>query len=263
MEIFFPLSIPQKRSQRKACRACTLGLTVFPLCLILIAVILDYSGIDLWWESLFHNDAAQIWPFRDHWLFEGVIHEGGRKLNICMAALWLAAFAGASLRPSLKKYKKPLIYFLTATAAGPLIVGGLKAVTHIYTPWDIAPFSGPFPYIHLFDPAPTGLPAGGAFPAGHASGGYAFVSLYFFMDIPALSLKRMKPMGLMAGLILGGIYGIGQQVRGAHFPSHDLFSLVICWYSAFFLYFLFYPKQWRKAFPWLIRFLKPRRPVLP
>ena len=245
VEIF----IPQPhiyREKRTLRRARILRLAVLPLCLILAAVLLEYSGADLWWESLFHDGGA--WPWRDHWLFERVIHEGGRQLNICVGVLWLAAFLGASLRPSFKKFRKPLLFFLAATAAGPVIVGSLKAVTHIYSPWDITPFSGSLPYIRLLDPFPPGLPAGQAFPAGHASGGYAFVSLYFLMDIQKPARKRLKWLGLAVGLILGGVYGIGQQVRGAHFPSHDLFSLAICWYSSLFMYALFYPKQWRELF---------------
>ena len=74
-----------------------------------------------------------------------------------------------------------MIYFLIASAAGPIIVGFLKQTTHIYTPWKIKHFSGPLPYIRLFDPVPGHLPVGRAFPAGHASGGYAFLSLYFLL----------------------------------------------------------------------------------
>jgi len=28
------------------------------------------------------------------------------------------------------------------------------------------------------------------------------------------------------------VFAATQEVRGAHFLSHDLFSLVICWYAA-------------------------------
>ncbi|NOX32557.1 MAG: phosphatase PAP2 family protein, partial [Deltaproteobacteria bacterium] len=143
---------------------------------------------------------------------------------------------------SLKSLKKLLVFFLVSSAAGPLIVSAGKHLTHIYTPWELKIFSGTQPYIRLFDHVPNGMPVGEAFPAGHASGGYAFFSLYFLM----LHLRSpYRIYGLLFGLILGLIFGTGQQIRGAHFPSHDLFTLVICWYSAFIFYYIFYPKEWR------------------
>ncbi len=222
-----------------------LWMTALPVLIVFLSIIIENSGLDIWWESLFFDASTLSWPLRDHWLFEKVIHEGGRLFNIFIAGRWLLIFITTFLHKPLKKYQKPMLYFIVAAATGPVIVGILKQTTHIYTPWDIIPFSGEYPYIHLFDTVPEGLPAGEAFPSGHASGGYAFFSLYFLLH----QLKSPhKKYGIAAGLILGGIYGFGQQVRGAHFPSHDLYSLVICWYAAFLIYFLFYPKQWRELF---------------
>jgi membrane-associated PAP2 superfamily phosphatase len=39
---------------------------------------------------------------------------------------------------------------------------------------------------------------------------------------------------------LGVIFGLAQQARGAHFLSHDLVSLGICWLCAAFWCRLFY-----------------------
>ena len=220
-------------------------MAVLPIFILGVAVLFEYSGLDIWWESHFFDSARRSWPYRDHWLTEQILHEGGRLFNIAASGIWLIGFVATVLIRSFKKYQAPLLYFLIASAAGPAIVGILKHITHIYTPWDIIPFAGSLPYIRLFDPVPNGLPAGQAFPAGHASGGYAFFSLYFLLDRFGSPLKRY---GIAAGLLLGGLYGFGQQVRGAHFPSHDLFSMIICWYSSFVIYYFFYPKQWRALF---------------
>lgn len=216
--------------------------TCFPMVLLLMAIWLEYSGFDLWWVSHFYDYQNHSWPFRDHWLFDTLIHGGGRYFDMGAAVVWVILFLLTFFLKSLKKHRKILAYFLTAAVAGPLIVGAGKHLTHIYTPWDLNLFSGTLPYIRLFDPVPNGMPVGGAFPAGHASGGYAFFSLYFVM----LYLRSPhRVYGLLFGLGMGLIFGIGQQVRGAHFPSHDLFSLVICWYAALIFYYLFFPKEWR------------------
>ena len=220
-------------------------MAVAPFFLILTAIYFEYSGFDLWWISHFYDGQTRSWPFRNHWLFETVIHHWGRHLDLAAGLVWLVVFALSFFSPALKNKRLLMVYFLVATGAGPLLVGVGKHLTHIYTPWDLALFSGPLPHIRLFDPVPQGLPVGHAFPAGHASGGYAFVSLYFVMD--HLGFCR-KIYGLMTGLGLGLIFGLGQQVRGAHFPSHDLFTLVICWYAALVFYRIFFPQKW----PWAV-----------
>ena len=218
-------------------------MTVFPLFFIFMGISLEYSGFDVWWIAHFYDEQSKSWPFRDHWLFDTIIHDWGRSFDILVAALWLISFFLTCLLNRLKKYRKIMLYFLIAAAAGPLIVGAGKQITHIYTPWDLEIFSGTLPYIRLFDPVPKGMPIGEAFPSGHASGGYAFFSLYFFL----LNMgSPYRKYGFLFGLGLGLLFGIGQQVRGAHFPSHDLFSLVICWYAALIFYFILYPKKWRR-----------------
>ncbi len=44
----------------------------------------------------------------------------------------------------------------------------------------------------------------------------------------------------MIGLVAGLIFGISQQLRGAHFLSHDLWSLTICWLVALGFFYLFF-----------------------
>lgn len=86
-------------------------------------------------------------------------------------------------------------------------------------------FGGNEPYIHILQPRPSYLPYSQCFPAGHASVGYAWVALYYFLRH---SRPHYRYAGLAAGLIGGAILGFTQQLRGAHFMSHDLTTLFIC-----------------------------------
>ncbi|MFH1216088.1 MAG: phosphatase PAP2 family protein [Pseudomonadota bacterium] len=212
------------------------------LFLLLLGTAFEYSGLDLWWVSHFYDFPSQNWLFKHHWFFDSVIHTGGQWLVKIMALMWLIAFIMTFFRQSMKPFRKILVYFIVATAAGPLLVNLGKQFTHIYTPWDLQIFHGEQPYIRLFDTVPDGAPVGHAFPAGHSSGGFAFLSLYFLMKHHDSLYSRY---GLFFGLCLGLVFGLGQQVRGAHFPSHDLFSLAICWGAGMTVYFAFYPDQWR------------------
>ena len=78
--------------------------------------------------------------------------------------------------------------------------------------------------------AATGAAAGagvaGAAGAAAASAGFAFVGGYF-------ALRRRQPraarLWLAASLAAGLILGAAQQVRGAHFMSHTLWTGWLCW----------------------------------
>ncbi len=216
-------------------------MVAFPLFLLLVAVIFEYAGVDTWWISHFHDFNDHSWPHREEWLFNDVIHSGGRRLDQIIVLIWVLTFISASLNKNARRYRKILLFFFCATISGPIVVNMLKHLTHIYTPWDLRIFGGDRPYIRLLDPVPDNAPIGHAFPAGHASGGYCLFSLYFVM-LRSRSSHRFS--GFLLGMALGLVFGLGQQIRGAHFPSHDLFSMVICWYAAMAVYFLFYPEEW-------------------
>lgn len=210
---------------------------IFPLALLVLAVFVEYAGVDLWLSAHFYDPRGHVWPLKHHWLTSGVLHVGGQYLDKAVGLAWFVVFVSSFYNQQVQPFRKVLVFFFCAAGAGPLVVGLLKHLTHIYTPWDLQIFHGSHPYIRLFDPVPTGATIGSAFPAGHASGGYAFMCLYFV-------LLRSKPAyrfhGLFLGVVLGFIYGVGQQLRGAHFFSHDIFSLVICWYASLAVYLIFY-----------------------
>lgn len=204
-----------------------------PLIIVVFAVVAEYSGLDLFLARLFFDPATQTWPLKSNFITAGVLHKGGRDLVLYIMIGVLLVFVLSFLIKKMRPYRKGAGYLLAGSLLGPAIVALLKSSTHIYTPWSLELFGGDKPYIRLFDAAPDGLPIGEAFPGGHSSGGFAFLSLFFLLTVYR---PRYRYYGLAAGLLLGSIFAIAQELRGAHFLSHDLFSLVICWYSALIVY---------------------------
>jgi len=71
--------------------------------------------------------------------------------------------------------------------------------------------------------------SGGCFPAGHASAGFAFIGGFFALRH---TLPRTARRWLAGALAAGLVLGLAQQVRGAHYMSHTLWTAWLCWASA-------------------------------
>jgi len=110
-----------------------------------------------------------------------------------------------------------------------VIVSVLKQHTGVDCPWDLQRYGGDRMVLGLFESRPLSMGRAACFPAGHASAGYGWIAAYF-------ALASVRPgwrwWGLGVGLFTGVVFGFGQQIRGAHFFSHDLWTLTLSWLSA-------------------------------
>ncbi|UWX03651.1 phosphatase PAP2 family protein [Pseudoxanthomonas sp. NC8] len=199
---------------------------VWPLLAAVLASAVLMHGGDRWLaDLLFHLEGGR-WALRNHWLTSGLIHGGGR---IASTLAWLAVlglYLRALRRADQASLRRPLLYLLVAVALGAGAVSALKSITHVDCPWDLVGYGGARTPLKMFAPLPAGARAGACYPAGHASAGYAWVALYF----AALRWwPRWRWHGLAIGLAAGLLFGIGQQLRGAHFLSHDVATLAVCW----------------------------------
>ena len=211
----------------------------WPLALLIVAaLVLTMTDTDLrvarW---MFFDVGHGHWPGAGNGWSGGVIHTGGRWLirGIVAAAavLWVSTF----IRGRWLRWRRPAGYFVVATVLSTGLVGLLKQVTNVDCPWDLIPFGGQFPYIPLFADRPDALRLARCFPAAHASSGYALMALYF---VGLERSRRWSRIGLAVGITTGLVFGIAQQLRGAHFLSHDLWSAVIVWCTALSAYCLLF-----------------------
>lgn len=202
----------------------------WPLLAFLAAnLLLVVLGGDRWIaDGLFAAEGGR-WALQDSIVTTTLIHIGGKRLS---ALAWVAVVAAVLLAwrvPRLRAYRDPLLRLAGAVLLSTALVSVLKHLTHMDCPWDMQGYGGLRPYLDLFDPRPSGLRSSGCFPAGHASAGYAWVALYFFARAVA---PRWRWRALWVGLGAGLLFGVSQQLRGAHFLSHDAWTLMLCWLSA-------------------------------
>jgi membrane-associated PAP2 superfamily phosphatase len=211
---------------------------VIPVFAFMVAIAAQYSGLDMWLEHFFYNEQTHSWPYKSLFVTSVLLHTWAKNLIVVFALLNLAAIVAALFVERLKPYLKYLSYTFIAAASGPLLVSVLKAVTHIYVPWDLVVFGGDMPHVRLFDSVASTAPVGHGFPGGHSSGGFAYLSLYFAL---LMLNKNYKNLGILVPVTVGIVFALDQEIRGAHFLSHDLISFAICWSLALFWAIVFFP----------------------
>lgn len=194
------------------------------LAVFLLLILWDLSGLDTALAQLMGGPGG--FPLRDSWLLTSVLHSGAKYaawllvLGLAVSAVW--PWGPFRALPFARRFQ------LAAVAiASTGLIALLKAGNHTSCPWDLAQFGGVAVHIsHWTGWLQTDGGGGHCFPAGHASTGFAFIAGYFALreDQP-----RLARLWLLAAIFAGLGLGAVQQLRGAHFMSHTLWTGWICW----------------------------------
>jgi membrane-associated PAP2 superfamily phosphatase len=186
-------------------------------------------------HALYFDSVSKEWlgGAEGMWWARDVIHTGGRTLVRVLAAVVLVAWAATFCNGRFRPWRRRAGFAFIALALSTGIVGGLKAVTNVDCPWDLAEFGGDRPYVALLADRPDSLPHARCFPGAHASSGFALVFGYFLLRG---RYRRRARWALLGAIVVGVIFSIGQEARGAHFLSHDLTAAAIVWFTQLLLY---------------------------
>lgn len=119
-------------------------------------------------------------------------------------------------------------YLFLALALISVACTQLRELTFMATPRQLTMYGANpgVPHLLLFDAKPPGYPSD-AFPAGHASGGFALLALAYAWPS---SVARRRGVGI--ALLVGGWMGLYQIARGEHFLSHTLATAALAWLLA-------------------------------
>lgn len=188
---------------------------------------------DLWLADRLYAMEGHAWSLQNGYVTQDLLHAAGRQVSKDMWFALALVLAVSLFARQMKHWRRPLAYLLLATLVSTAAVGLLKRWTNMDCPWDLLRYGGDKTYYGLFMHRPSLLGHAKCFPAGHASAGYAWTALYFFF---LGTRPRWRWWGLGFALGLGAMFGVAQQLRGAHFLSHDVWTLMICWLVALALY---------------------------
>ena len=193
------------------------------------------TDLDLALADAVFDAASGAFPWRHAWLAETFGHVILRWLLMLLALGFmgraLADLAWPRAAMSGQARLRLRIVALSALLV-PLAIGVLKRFSTSQCPWDLLRYGGDQPYVRLFEALPAGAVAGQCLPAGHASSALWLVSLAVYW-LPA----RPRTAGAVAVLALafGAAVGYLQQLRGAHFMTHTLWSIWIACAIVLFL----------------------------
>ncbi|WP_273526968.1 phosphatase PAP2 family protein [Pseudomonas sp.] len=199
----------------------------FGLPALLMAALLigEPSQLDFALSRLFYEPGAGF-VGRHSWLLEDFLHDRVKQLVILIGVLAIAGFLLSLLPTRLARSRRPLGYLVLALGLSTSIVSPLKTLTGVHCPWSLSEFGGTQTFTPLLaDRAPT-LKPGRCWPGGHASAGFSLLALYFVLRDRR---PRLAHIALGVALALGTLMSAGRVMQGAHFASHNLWTLLFDW----------------------------------
>ena len=193
------------------------------LLFFVLLVLWDATGFDL--PLARWSGSPQGFALRQQPLFVLLSHELPRMAG---AALLLAVLVGV-FKPwgflcRLAPGERWQLWL--SIAGGALAITVLKRLNHTSCPWDLAEFGGVARHVSHWLWGVRDGGAGHCFPAGHASTAFAYLAGWFVLR---RSAPRAAGRWLLGALLAGMLLGLAQQMRGAHYMSHTLWTAWICW----------------------------------
>jgi len=212
-------------------RPAGLDRTLWPALLVLASVlgVFEFTGLDLALQDRFYDFAHK------HWLVDAadpigrlVFYNGPKAAIILLAVALLALALGPEQwRARLKFARRDLWVALLTLATVPALAGFGKDTTNTFCPSEIRRYGGDVAYVKLCSPyAEADRPGrrGQCFPGGHASGGFALLGLIWLRRT-----RGWKLGGLALGLGVGWWMGGYQMLKGAHYLSHTVTTMMLAW----------------------------------
>ena len=197
------------------------------LSLLCLTLAWDASGLDLTVMSWLGDPTG--FALRNHPLLANVLHDGARRLGW---VLWagVALSAWYPWGPFRRLSKAQRLEAASGILLSLIAINLIKYNSLTSCPWDLNQFGGEARFVSHWDWLTRDGGPGRCFPGGHASAGFAFLALawpwaYSTQPTDQQLGQRVLLAALTAGLVLGAV----QTLRGAHYPSHTLWTALMCW----------------------------------
>lgn len=184
---------------------------------------LDHWFIEPWMAN------NGTFPYRENWWLTTIAHQWVKYFILTVVLVYLIQFVGGFFITSWRAQRWVSGYVVLAMLCSSSLIGILKSMSEHACPWSLAQ---PSSYGSMWLSHTINM--GKCFPGGHASAGFGLIALFFAYHLQA---PKKAWLYLLAALILGSGMGWTQMMRGAHFLSHNLWTLWFTWLVNILLYF--------------------------
>lgn len=196
--------------------------------LISSIIFFSYSEIDMVIQDKLFDTQTQTWLLdKDLQPYKFIFYDGIKKLLIIIAISFLIALIFFRDKEIIYSRKKAILTIILSAILVPLIVGGLKRYTNMPCPKNEIHYGGKYIKTKVWEKYPPKYKAMKkikCWPAGHASGGFALLSLVFLFN-----LRRAKIITIISTLGIAWSMGIYKMLIGDHFFSHTVITMLIAW----------------------------------
>jgi len=195
--------------------------------LLFTIVLFSLTNLDIPVQDLFYNSTTKTWILDNNLQpYKFIFYDGIKILLILFALSFLIALVFFRKKALIKEYKKGIIIVILSAILVPLVVGGLKKSTNMPCPKNEIHYGGVYPKTAVWESyaKEVKLKKIQCWPAGHASGGFALLSLFFLFKT-----KRSRYVALGVALSIGWSMGLYKMLVGDHFLSHTLITMELAW----------------------------------
>ena len=198
------------------------------MALAITLIFIHYSDLDIKFQSLFFNFETKLWLIdKNDQLIKFIFYRFPKYCIVTYGVILIFWGSKLWLFKEREDLQKKILFLILALILIPLIVAILKHYSPIVCPVHIEEFGGWQKHVsplNMFKPEVLFGNGGKCFPAGHASGGFSMIALYFVMQS-----RRAKLIALIGSLSLGSIMGAYQIAKGVHYLSDTITTLAIAY----------------------------------
>lgn len=184
-----------------------------------------FTDIDLRLADAVFDFSENNFPWRENWFFASFMHHEMKAMFMGVGMVPIVSLVADSVLGKTlfdDEIRRRLLVVVASAILVPLAISIMKGMSVQHCPWSLQRYGGFAPYIRILTSPPPTVSNGHCFPAGHASSGLwiASVAVFWLPKSPSKALLAFT-LGLLPGIALG----LAQQIRGAHFLTHTLWSV--------------------------------------
>ncbi|WP_226966493.1 phosphatase PAP2 family protein [Sulfurimonas sediminis] len=192
-------------------------------------IFFGITDVDLSLQDQFYNFSTHKWIlFWGEQPYKFIFYDGIKKLLIAFAVSLLLALIFFRKTKLVNDYKRGMIIVILSAIFVPLIASSIKGETNMPCPKDEVRYGGVYPRTAVWQNYTPEFKLhhhkSKCWPAGHASGGFALLSLVFLFH-----KRRNKIIASAVALTIGWSMGLYKMLIGDHFFSHTVITMVLAW----------------------------------